>query len=160
MDKSHFLLEKLDLPKPTNYRFSMIMKKFSVINLVCVVLYGGLFAILSVWQMVLVSGICAAIWVGILLINRHGSPQASFLIGVLNSATFSLLTTWLLGWDSGFYLLALLIMPIIFHNSQLPKWLKVLLTFAILAVIIGLYLLSWQQASYWILMWDCCAYSR
>ncbi len=151
MDKSHFLLEKLDIPQPTNYRFSMVMKKFSLISLVCIVLYGVLFAILSVWQMVLISAVCAAIWVGILLINRHGYPQAAFLIGALNSAIFSLLTTWLLGWDSGFYLLALLIMPIIFHNSQLTKWLKGLLAFAILAVIIGLYLLSWQQASYWIL---------
>lgn len=151
MDKSQFLLDKLEMPQTTNYRFSMVMRKFSLISLVCILFYGGLFAILSVWQMVLVSGVCAIIWAGILLINRKGYPQAAFLMGTLNSAIFSLLSTWLLGWDSGFYLLALLIIPIIFHNSQLNKWLKGLLAFAILAVILGLFILSWRQASYWIL---------
>ena len=100
--------------------------------------------------MVAVCAVCALIWAGICLINRRGFSQAAFLAGTLNSAIFSLLATWLLGWDSGFFFLALLIIPIIFNNSQLKIWVKSSLVFAILAVLVGLYLLSWQQASLWI----------
>jgi len=139
MDKSQFLLEKMDLPRTKNFRFSVVMKNFSIISLVIIFLYGVLFAVLSVWQMVLVCGICAFLWVGILLINRQGMIQAAFLVGVLNSTVFALLTTWLLGWSSGFFFMALLIIPVIFHNSYWNQILKCILAFAILAVIIGLF---------------------
>lgn len=151
MDKSPELIEKIDTPQTENYRFSLVMKNFSLISLMCIVLYGIIFSVLSVWQMILVCGISAFLWIGILLINRSGFHQAAFLSGVLNSAVFSLLTTWLLGWNSSFYLLALLIVPIIFHNAQIRQWVKFVLVFAILAVIMGLYLLSWSQASFWVL---------
>ncbi len=151
MDKSQLLLEKMDLPRTKNYRFSVVMKNFSLISLIIIALYAVLFAILSVWQMVLVCGICAVIWIGILLINRQGMIQAAFLVGVLNSTVFALLTTWLLGWSSGFFFMALLIIPIIFHNSYWNQIVKSTLAFAILAVIIGLFILSWQNASLWAL---------
>jgi diguanylate cyclase (GGDEF)-like protein len=151
MDKSQFLLEKMDLPKTNSYRFSIVMKNFSLISLICIVFYAVLFSILSVWQMVLICVLCAILWVGILLINRRGWHQTAFLTGALNSAVFALLSTWLLGWNSGFYLIALLIIPIIFHNSQLNKWLKWTLAFAILAVVMGLFILSWHWESKWVL---------
>lgn len=151
MDKSQLLLEKMDLPQTKNFRFSVIMKNFSLISLVCIFLYAVLFAIFSVWQMVVVCGVCAALWIGILLINRRGLIQAAFFIGVINSTLFALLTTWLLGWSSGFFFLALLIIPIIFHNSYWNQIIKCTLAFAILSVIVGLFILSWQQASYWVL---------
>jgi diguanylate cyclase len=151
MDKSQLLLEKMDLPRTKNFRFSVIMKNFSLISLIIISLYAVLFAFISVWQMVLVCGICAVLWVGILLINRRGLIQAAFLVGVLNSTVFALLMTWLLGWSSGFFFMALLIIPIIFHNSYWSQGVKMTLAFAILAVILGLFILSWQQASYWAL---------
>jgi diguanylate cyclase (GGDEF)-like protein len=151
MDKSQLLLEKMDLPRPKNYRFSVVMKNFSLISLICIFLYAVLFAVLSVWQMVLVCGVCALLWVGILVINRQGFYQIAFLIGAINSTVFALLTTWLLGWSSGFFLMALIIIPIIFHNSYWGQIVKVTLAFAILAVIIGLFILSWQNASFWAL---------
>jgi diguanylate cyclase len=151
MDKSQLLLEKMDLPRTKNFRFSVVMKNFSLISLICISLYAVLFTVLSVWQMVWVCGVCAILWVGILLINRQGMIQAAFLVGVLNSTVFALLTTWLLGWSSGFFFMALLIIPIIFHNSYWSQIVKMTLAFAILAVIIGLFVISWQQASYWIM---------
>lgn len=151
MDKSQLLLEKTDLPRPKSFRFSVVMKNFSVISLVCIVFYAILFAIFSVWQMVLVCGICALLWVGILLINRQGLIQVAFLVGVINSTVFALLTTWLLGWSSGFFFMALLIIPIIFHNSYWNQTIKIILAAAILAVIMGLFILSWQNASLWLL---------
>lgn len=151
MDKSQLLLEKMDLPRTKNYRFSVVMKNFSLISLICIFLYAVLFAVLSVWQMVLICGVCALLWIGILFINHRGMIQAAFLGGVLNSAVFALFTTWLLGWSSGFFFMALLIIPIIFHNSYWNQILKCTLAFAILAVIIGLFILSWQQASLWVM---------
>jgi diguanylate cyclase len=151
MDKSQLLLEKMDLPQPKNYRFSVVMKNFSLISLGGIIFYAIFFAVISMWQMVLVCGVSAALWIGILLINRRGFHQLGFLAGALNSAIFALLTTWLLGWNSGFYFLALLIIPIIFHNSYNNHWLKCTLSFAILAVVMGLFILSWRQASYWVL---------
>mgnify|MGYP002351338979 FL=1 len=94
---------------------------------------------------------CGLLWAVICLINRRGFSQAAFLAGTLNSAIFALLATGLLGWESGFFFLALLIIPVIFNNSQLRIWVKSLLVFTILAVLIGLYLLSWQQASIWVI---------
>lgn len=149
MDKSQFLLEKMDMPQTKNYRFSVVMKNFSLISLICIFVYAVLFIVLGVWQMVVICGVSAAIWIGILLVNRRGMIQAAFLAGVINSAAFSLLTTWLLGWDSGFFLPALLIIPLIFHNSQLSQLLKCTLAFAILSVVMGLYILSWQESAYW-----------
>ncbi len=149
MDKSQILLDKIEIPKTKNYRFSVVLKNFSLISLVCILLYGVFFAILSIWQMVAVCAVCGLLWAIICLINRRGFNQAAFLGGTLNSAFFSLFATWLLGWDSGFFFLALLIIPIICNNSQLKIWIKSILVFAILAVLVGLFLLSWQQAAYW-----------
>lgn len=149
MDKSQLLLEKMDLPRTKNFRFSVIMKNFSLISLIIIALYAVLFAVVSAWQMVLVCSICAVLWLGILLINRYGLIQAAFLVGVVNSTAFALLTTWLLGWSSGFYFMALLIIPIIYHNSYWSQFVKGTLAFTILAVILGLFILSWQQGSYW-----------
>ncbi len=151
MDKSQLLLEKTDLPRPKSFRFSVVMKNFSLISLICIVFFAILFALVSMWQMVLVCGIFALLWVGILFINRQGLTQSAFLVGVITSTVFALLTTWLLGWSSGFFLLALLIIPIIFHNSYWCQAVKLILAFAILAVIMGLFILSWQNASLWAL---------
>ena len=56
MDKSQLLLEKMDLPRTKNFRFSVIMKNFSLISLIIILLYAVLFALVSAWQMVLVCG--------------------------------------------------------------------------------------------------------
>ncbi len=151
MDKSQYLLEKIDFAQPKNYRFLRVMKNFSLISLVILSLYTLFFGAISVWQMSIVSGVCALFWVGILVMNRHGWNQIAFLAGALNSAVFALLSTWLLGWDSGFYFLALLILPIIFINSSMNRWFKCALAFAISGVMLGLYLLSWFKASLWVL---------
>lgn len=154
MDTSQLLPKKKSSLQPKNFRFLVVMKYFTIISLTCVLFYALLFAILSVWQMTLVCGITAAFWGGIFLINRRGMIKIAFLAGVAVSAIFSLLSSWLLGWDSGFFLLALLILPVIFYPSQLHFAVKIGLAAFVAAMVLTLFILSWSASSFWVLSQD------
>ena len=154
MDTSQLLPKKNTSLQPKNFRFLVVMKYFTVISLTCVLFYALLFAILSVWQMTLVCGITAVFWGGIFLINRRGMIKIAFLAGVAISAIFSLLSSWLLGWDSGFFLLALLILPVIFYPSQLHFAVKIGLAAFVAAMVLTLFILSWSASSFWVLSKD------
>lgn len=151
MDKSQLLLDNKDLPQTKNGRFSIVIKYFATISIICIGIYAVLFAILTTWQMVLICAACAIFWAMILLLNQMGYTQAAFIAGILNSSAFSLVSTYLLGWTSGFYFTALLIVPIIFMNSSLRLLFKSLLTSAIIALLLAVFFFSWGQNALWFL---------
>ena len=151
MDKPQWSLDSSNLPKPKNYRLTAIVKGYSIISLACFFVYAVLFSIFETWQMTLVCGICAVLWMGIVLLNRRGYDQAAFITELLITAGFSLASSWLLGWNSGFFLLSLLTVPLIFQNANIGQTVKFVLSAAVLAAVMGLLILSWQQASYWVI---------
>jgi diguanylate cyclase (GGDEF)-like protein len=151
MDKSQFLLDKNDLPQTKNGRFSVVIKYFATISLICIGIYAVLFATLTLWPMVLICAACAVFWAMILLLDQLGFSQAAFLAGILNSSAFSLVSTYLLGWTSGFYFTALLIVPIIFMNSNMRLLFKGILTSAIIALLLAVFFFSWGQNAFWVL---------
>lgn len=149
MEKPQWVLETANASRPKNFRLSAVVKGYSIISLFCLFVYAILFSIFTIWQMTLVCGICVILWAGILLLNRQGVHQAAFIAEVLITAAFSFASTWLLGWNSGFFLLSLLTIPLIFHDANIGKVNKFVLSITVFAAAMGLLILSWQQASYW-----------
>ena len=154
MDNTQLLPKKTNLPRLKSLRFSNATKRFSLTSLGCVLFYALFFGILSVWQMTLICSVAAILWGGLLLILYKGMEKLAFLAGVILSAIFSLLSSWLLGWESGFFLLTLLLIPFLLSQDLFRVSVRIILAAVFAAAVLGLFILSWSQASFWVLSGD------
>jgi diguanylate cyclase len=150
VERSHMVLSKSEIPQSNNYRFSIVMESFSVISLVYFFINAAIFTFLSNRSMALDCGVCALLWVGIFLINRKGFHSVPFFCGILISIFFSYLATYFFGWNSGYFFSTVLVIPIVFLNSNLKQPIKKIIAFLIGCLLLFLFFFSWSHQSLWV----------
>jgi len=126
-----------------NERFFAVMSKFSVVQLFTFLLFTGVFAYLMDWKMVWASGISTLFWMIIYLRYQKKHSRALFILGGGISIIYTFFASFRFGWESGFFFLALSVLPLSFLNVRLKKFTAVFVGLIIGGGVIGLYLYSW-----------------
>lgn len=126
-----------------NERFFAVMSKFSVVQLFTFLLFTGIFAYLMDWKMVWASGLATILWMIIYFVYQKKHSRTLFVLGGSISIIYAVYASFRFGWESGFFFLALSVLPLSFLNIHLKK-----ITAALVGLIIGggtisLYFLSW-----------------
>jgi len=126
-----------------NERFFAVMSKFSVVQSFTFLLFTGIFAYLMDWEMVWASGISTLFWMIIYLRYQKKHSRALFIFGGGISIIYTFFASFRFGWESGFFFLALSLLPLSFLNVRLKKFTAVFVGLIIGGGVIGLYLFSW-----------------
>ena len=126
-----------------NERFFAVMSKFSVVQLFTFLLFTGVFAYLMDWKMVWASGISTLFWMIIYFRYQKKHSRALFILGGGISIIYTFFASFRFGWESGFFFLALSLLPLSFLNVRLKKFTAVFIGLIIGGGVIGLYLYSW-----------------
>lgn len=124
-------------------RFFAVMNKFGIVHLFSFLVFTGLFAILSNWNMVLISATGAALWLAIYLAYQKHHSRQLFIIGAVVSTIYSILATLEFGWASGFFFLVLTVLPLTFLNIRSGKFIAVLLGLLLGGGILGMHIFTW-----------------
>jgi diguanylate cyclase (GGDEF)-like protein len=148
------LPEKKEFLRSKNSRFTALKRNFIFFSLGGLIFYTALFAVLSVWQMALLCGISLVLCVGVFLLYRSGLDRPAFVAGVLLITIFALAGCRLLGWQTGFFLLVLAPLPLLFFHAHLPLVFRFSLTGLMLGAGVLVFVLSWWQGSVWLLSED------
>ncbi len=148
------LPEKTEILRSKNSRFATLTRNFLFFNLGGLIFYTVLFAVLSVWQMALLTGISLILFAGVYLLHRSGLDRTAFVAGVVLLTLFALAGCWLLGWQTGFFLLVLAALPLLLFHAHLPLAVRFLLAGLMLGAGVLVFVLSWWQGSLWFLSED------
>jgi len=148
------LPEKTEILRSKNSRLATLTKNFLYFSLGGLIFYTALFAVLSVWQMALLCGICLILCAGIFFLHRSGLDRTAFIVGVLLLTVFALAGCWLLGWQTGFFLLVLAALPLLLFHAHISLAIRLPLAGLMLGAGVLVFVLSWRQGSLWFLSED------
>lgn len=129
-----------DSSQPKSYRFFGVMNSFSLISLISHIIFAVVFAILGIFNLAIYYALTTFLWIVIYIYNRRGYHRFAFVVGVLESVVHATLATYLLGWQSGFYLYIFVVIPLIFVNAKVKQFFRV-----VLAILLGFLMLALFQ---------------
>lgn len=115
------------MAQPRSYRFYAVMNCFSIISVLSHLIFTAVFAYLQLWDIAIYTAFASFLWIGIFLLNRRGNHRIAFLLGLVETFTLSTLTSFMLGWQSGFYLYILVAVLLSFVNAKMSSLVQVLL---------------------------------
>jgi diguanylate cyclase (GGDEF)-like protein len=104
-----------------NLRFFAVMDKFSLVQMAFFLFFCGVFVYLLVWKMAGFAGVGVIVWLLIFLRNLKQHSRSLFMTGVITSSLYAAFASLQLGWNSGFFLWTLSLLPPVFINMHLKK---------------------------------------
>ena len=120
------------------------MTSYAIISVISHVLFSVVFAFLQLWDLAIYMAFAGLLWIGIYLLNRRGNHLAAFLLGVVETFTMAALTSFIIGWQSGFYLYILVQVLLTFINTKLSSLVQILL--GVISGALLLYLFTFSPA--------------
>jgi len=131
-----------ELIQPRCYRFYLVMNWFSLISVFSHVLFSAVFAYLKLFDMAIYMAFATLLWIGIHLLNQRGIHKTAYLLGMLETFALCSLTSFALGWQSGFYLYILVGVLLTFVNSKLSTLVQIL--FGVFSAVLLVYLFTFS----------------
>lgn len=101
-----------------SYRFFFVTNLAYLFGLFLHIAFLVVFAVLSIYAMVLYNLVSCAVYFSSFFLNRQGKHNSAALLSALEVIAHAGLSTWLIGWQSGFHYYILVILPLgYFINS-------------------------------------------
>ena len=124
--------------QPRSYRFYPVMNCFAIISILDHLTFTGVFYYLQLWDLAIYMSFATFLWLGIFILNRRGNHRFAFLLGILETFTLAALSSFILGWQSGFFLYIFAAVLLIFVNTKVSTLVQILL--GVFAGVLVLYL--------------------
>ncbi|MCX8128777.1 MAG: GGDEF domain-containing protein [Clostridia bacterium] len=109
------------------YRFYLVINYTSIIGFIAHASFIPLFAFLEVKFLVFVNILSCISYAVCFFLNRKGKQNISFFIGIIEVVIHAVLATYFLGWNSGFHMYVICLIPLLFYASTICNTAKKLL---------------------------------
>ncbi len=106
------------------------------------ILSMAIFFTLSLWFLFFINLSSSVMYAGLYILSRRKIVKIVYILGCLDILTVTFLTTMMLGWDTGFHLYILIIIPTLFYLPDIKTYFRLITTFSIFIIYCTLFYLS------------------